>query len=102
DRAAQEEAFGHLQYIINYLDHAPAGFFSTAPSGDIVYVNATLAGWLDIDLDRTTDGSLTLDQLVTPEGARRIARIQPVPGGGRGPGRAGAGAGRGEGGELRS
>src|SRR5262249_1983521 len=29
DRAAQEEAFGHLQYIINYLDHAPAGFFST-------------------------------------------------------------------------
>jgi two-component system, cell cycle sensor histidine kinase and response regulator CckA len=81
DRARQEEAFGHLQYIINYLDHAPAGFFSTAPSGEIVYVNATLAGWLDIDLDRTTDGTLTLDQLVTPEGARRIARIEPVPGG---------------------
>ena len=81
DRARQEEAFGHLQYIINYLDHAPAGFFSTAPSGQIVYVNATLAGWLDIDLDRTTDGTLTLEQLVTPEGARRIARIEPVPGG---------------------
>jgi two-component system cell cycle sensor histidine kinase/response regulator CckA len=81
DRARQEEAFGHLQYIINYLDHAPAGFFSTAPSGEIVYVNATLAGWLDIDLDRTTDGTFTLEQLVTPDGARRIARIEPVPGG---------------------
>ncbi len=81
DRARQEEAFGHLQYIINYLDHAPAGFFSTAPGGEIVYVNATLAGWLDVDLDRTTDGSFTLDQLVTTEGAQRIARIEPVPGG---------------------
>jgi len=81
DRARQEEAFGHLQYIINYLDHAPAGFFSTAPDGEIVYVNATLAGWLDVDLDRTTDGTFTLDQLVTAEGARRIARIDPVPGG---------------------
>jgi two-component system, cell cycle sensor histidine kinase and response regulator CckA len=81
DRARQEGAFGHLQYIINYLDHAPAGFFSTAPDGEIVYVNATLAGWLDVDLDRTTDGTFTLDQLVTAEGARRIARIEPVPAG---------------------
>ena len=30
DRARQEQAFGRLQFIITYLDYAPAGFFSTS------------------------------------------------------------------------
>src|SRR5664280_2482452 len=43
DRERQEDVFQELQHAIEYLDHAPCGFFSVNPAGDIVYVNATLA-----------------------------------------------------------
>ncbi len=81
ERDRQEAAFSHLQYIINYLDHAPAGFFSTQPDGQIAYVNATLAGWLGLDLAQTTDGALTLDDIVGADGAKLISRIEAAPGG---------------------
>ena len=32
----------NLQHAIDYLDHAPAGFFSVEANGDIAYLNATL------------------------------------------------------------
>jgi two-component system cell cycle sensor histidine kinase/response regulator CckA len=80
ERDREEAAFSHLQYIINYLDHAPAGFFSTQPDGQIAYVNATLAGWLGLDLAQTTDGTLTLADLVGPDSAKLIARIDAEPG----------------------
>jgi two-component system cell cycle sensor histidine kinase/response regulator CckA len=47
DRERQEDVFQELQHAIEYLDHAPCGFFSVNPAGDMVYVNATLANWLD-------------------------------------------------------
>ena len=50
DRERQENVFQELQHAIDYLDHAPAGFFSVDAAGDIVYLNATLAAWLDHDL----------------------------------------------------
>ena len=50
ERERQENVFQELQHAIDYLDHAPAGFFSVDASGDIVYLNATLAAWLDHDL----------------------------------------------------
>ena len=50
ERARQESVFQELQHAIDYLDHAPAGFFSAEPDGRIVYINATLAEWLGIDL----------------------------------------------------
>ena len=50
ERARQEAVFQELQHAIDYLDHAPAGFFSAEPDGRIVYLNATLAEWLGIDL----------------------------------------------------
>ena len=81
DRAKQEGAFAHLQYIINYLDQAPAGFFSADADGHIAYVNATLAEWLGLDLEATTGGSLTLKDMVAeagekllPDRARRAKR----------------------------
>src|SRR5262249_11316924 len=43
-----ENVFQELQH--DYLDHAPAGFFSAEANGNIVYLNATLANWLDHDL----------------------------------------------------
>ena len=50
DRERQEDVFRELQHAIEYLDHAPCGFFSVSPAGDVIYVNATLANWLDYDL----------------------------------------------------
>lgn len=52
DRQRQENVFQELQHAIDFLDHAPAGFFSAAPGGDIPYMNKTLAGWLGYDLTR--------------------------------------------------
>lgn len=75
-RASQEDAFENLQYIINYLDHAPAGFFSTTADGAIAYVNATLAEWLGLDLSSTTDGNLKLSDIVTDKGAKLLGGIE--------------------------
>jgi len=43
DRERHESFFQDLQHVIDYLDHAPAGFFSAEPDGSIAYMNATLA-----------------------------------------------------------
>jgi two-component system cell cycle sensor histidine kinase/response regulator CckA len=64
ERARQEAIFQELQHAIDYLDHAPAGFLSAEPDGRIVYLNATLAEWLGIDLARFEAGSLTLAGIV--------------------------------------
>ena len=56
ERERQENVFQELQHAIDYLDHAPAGFFSVNAAGDIVYLNATLANWLDHDLAQVGSG----------------------------------------------
>jgi two-component system cell cycle sensor histidine kinase/response regulator CckA len=81
DRARQEDAFSHLQNIINYLDHAPAGFFSAEPAGAIAYMNATLARWLGLDLDRTTGGALKLGDIAPESAVKLLAQVAPVAGG---------------------
>ncbi|WP_235919481.1 cell cycle histidine kinase CckA [Aureimonas psammosilenae] len=50
ERTEQELFFQNLQNAIDYLDHAPAGFFAADAKGRITYVNATLAAWLGFDL----------------------------------------------------
>ncbi|WP_078707556.1 cell cycle histidine kinase CckA [Consotaella salsifontis] len=50
EREKEETFFKDLQHAIDYLDHAPAGFFSDDRRGRLVYINATLADWLKIDL----------------------------------------------------
>ena len=50
EHSRHETFFQDLQHAIDYLDHAPAGFFSAEPDGAIVHMNATLAAWLDYDL----------------------------------------------------
>src|SRR6185312_3857856 len=37
ERERQENVFQELQHAIDYLDHAPAGFFSVDAAGSIVY-----------------------------------------------------------------
>jgi two-component system cell cycle sensor histidine kinase/response regulator CckA len=81
ERVEQERAFQQLQHIIDYLDHSPAGFFSSDADGQIQYINATLADWLGLDLTETTGGALKLSDIVQEDGARVMGSIEPVPGG---------------------
>ncbi|MGI6246289.1 MAG: cell cycle histidine kinase CckA [Pseudochelatococcus sp.] len=75
DRERQEAVFRELQHAIDYLDHAPAGFLSLTAQGDIVYMNATLARWLDHDLAKVGSGGLTLPEVVPPNAAALIASV---------------------------
>ena len=63
ERQKQETVFLELQHAIDYLDHAPVGFFSAEASGRLVYLNATLAEWLGFDLARFVPGSISLTDL---------------------------------------
>ncbi|MFL6790449.1 MAG: cell cycle histidine kinase CckA [Bradyrhizobium sp.] len=80
DRERQEDVFRELQHAIEYLDHAPCGFFSVSPAGEVVYVNATLANWLDHDLAEIGSGGLRLTDIVSGDGAALLTSIVPVPG----------------------
>src|SRR6195952_2063449 len=80
DRERQEDVFQELQHAIEYLDHAPCGFFSANAAGDIVYVNATLANWLDHDLAEIGSGGLKLTDIVSGDGASLLTSIVPMPG----------------------
>src|ERR1700720_2967862 len=80
DRERQEDVFQELQHAIEYLDHAPCGFFSANATGDLVYVNATLANWLDHDLAEIGSGGLRLTDIVSGDGASLLTSIVPVPG----------------------
>src|SRR5690242_14058838 len=80
DRERQENVFQELQHAIDYLDHAPAGFFSVEAAGEIVYLNATLASWLDHDLAQVGAGSLKLGDIVAGEGAALLTTLNAAPG----------------------
>jgi two-component system cell cycle sensor histidine kinase/response regulator CckA len=80
DRDRHETAFQGLQYAIDYLDHAPAGFFSVDESGHIGYLNATLAGWLDHDLAQIGSGGLRLTDIVPGDSAALLTTLSAEPG----------------------
>jgi two-component system cell cycle sensor histidine kinase/response regulator CckA len=80
DRERAENVFQELQHAIDYLDHAPAGFFSVDAAGTVVYLNATLAGWLDHDLAEVGGGALKLTDIVAGEGAALLTTLNSAPG----------------------
>ncbi len=80
DRERQENVFQELQHAIDYLDHAPAGFFSVDAAGEIGYLNATLANWLDHDLGQIASGTLKLTDIVAGDGAALLTTITAAPG----------------------
>ena len=80
DRERQENVFQELQHAIDYLDHAPAGFFSVDANGEIVYLNATLASWLDYDLAQVGSGGLRLPDIMPGDGAALLTTLIAVPG----------------------
>jgi two-component system cell cycle sensor histidine kinase/response regulator CckA len=80
DRQTAETAFETLQKAIDFLDHAPAGFFSMEPNGEIAYMNATLAGWLDHDLTEVGSGGLALADILAADAAALLRTVPPKPG----------------------
>jgi two-component system, cell cycle sensor histidine kinase and response regulator CckA len=80
ERERQENVFQELQYAIDYLDHAPAGFFSVDGEGDVIYLNATLANWLDQDLAQVGSGGLKLTDLVAGDGAALLTTLRAAAG----------------------
>src|SRR4030081_2649908 len=80
DRERQEDVVQEMQHAIEYLDHAPCGFFSVNAAGNLVYVNATLANWLDYDLAEIGSGGLKLTDIVSGDGAALLTSITPEPG----------------------
>src|SRR6185436_14272503 len=75
-----ENVFQELQHAIDYLDHAPAGFFSVDGEGSISYLNATLAEWLDQDLAQVGNGGLALGDIVAGEGVALLTTLSAAPG----------------------
>jgi two-component system cell cycle sensor histidine kinase/response regulator CckA len=69
DRERQENAFLELQRAIDYLDHAPAGFFSADAQGRVQYLNSTLADWLGHDLAAFQSGAIKVEDFVRGDGA---------------------------------
>ncbi len=80
ERDDQERFFRELQNAIDYLDHAPVGFFSAGKKGEIFYLNATLAEWLGLDLTKFTPQSMMISDLVAGEGMALIQSVQAAPG----------------------
>ncbi|PZO80492.1 MAG: hybrid sensor histidine kinase/response regulator [Mesorhizobium amorphae] len=80
ERAEQERFFLDLQKAIDHLDQAPAGFFAADGDGRITYVNATLAGWLGIDLASFVPGQLTLREIVAGDGMALVRSVKADPG----------------------
>ena len=80
EREKQENVFQELQHAIDYLDHAPAGFFSVNAAGEVVYLNATLASWLGHDLAQVGSGGLNIADVVTGEGASLLTTLGGAPG----------------------
>ncbi len=80
ERERHENVFQELQHAIDFLDHAPAGFFSCDPSGAVSYMNATLANWLDYDLAQVGSGGLQLGDFVAGGGAALLACVSGAPG----------------------
>ena len=70
-----ETFFQDLQHAIDYLDHAPAGFFSAEPDGAIVHMNATLAEWLDYDLAQFGLGQLKVGDIIAGDGGAMLTTM---------------------------
>ncbi|QBR70008.1 hybrid sensor histidine kinase/response regulator [Beijerinckiaceae bacterium] len=75
DRQRQEKIFQELHQAIDFLDQAPAGFFSCDAAGDVSYINATLASWLDYDLAEIGSGRLKLSDFVAGDGSALLASV---------------------------
>jgi two-component system, cell cycle sensor histidine kinase and response regulator CckA len=75
EREKQEKVFQELRQAIDFLDHAPAGFFSCDRNSDVSYMNATLAAWLGYDPEEAGTGALKLTDFMAGGGAALVASV---------------------------
>ncbi len=80
ERERHENTFQELQHAIDFLDHAPAGFFSAEADGALSYLNATLAGWLDYDIAQFGAGKLKMTDVVAADGVALMGVVSGRPG----------------------
>jgi two-component system cell cycle sensor histidine kinase/response regulator CckA len=80
DREKQESTFQSLQHAIDFLDHAPAGFFSSDAKGNVSYLNTTLAGWLGYDIAEIGADGLKITDVVQGTSAALLTNLAPAPG----------------------
>ncbi|MFC0282933.1 cell cycle histidine kinase CckA [Camelimonas abortus] len=78
DRERQERVFQELQHVISFLDEAPAGFMSIEADGEISYMNATLAGWLGLDLASAGAGGVRIEDIAPHAAAGRLLAAPPA------------------------
>ncbi|MCU0830768.1 MAG: ATP-binding protein [Rhizobiaceae bacterium] len=72
ERLDQERYFLQVQEAMSHLDQAPAGFVATDRLHNITYINASLAGWLGLDLASFVPGRTNLLDLVAGDGMALI------------------------------
>ncbi|MEQ8967779.1 MAG: response regulator, partial [Azospirillaceae bacterium] len=61
--------------LVDFMDHAPVGFYSVDEEGRFVFANATLADWLGVEARALVDGGRRLHAFLAepPEGAPAYA-----------------------------
>ena len=64
--------------LADLIDNLPVGCFSAAPDGRLVYVNRTLARWLDRDATELADGAVRLQEIVTRATTGKGATDAPI------------------------
>ena len=75
ERQQQEGVLQEFRQAMDLLNHAPAGFFSLSPTGNISYMNATLAGWLGYELGEAESGHLKLTDFAASDCAALLVSI---------------------------
>ncbi|WP_051929284.1 PAS domain-containing sensor histidine kinase [Thermopetrobacter sp. TC1] len=81
ERGRQDQAVRDLQALLDWLETLPAGVMASDGEGDVIYLNATLAQWLGLDLDVALQKGLKLETVLPEDVARRLDAIRPEKGG---------------------
>ncbi len=53
--------------LADFIDQAPVGFYSVDADGRFLFVNQTLADWLELNLQELTSGAIRLADVLVPE-----------------------------------
>ncbi len=69
-----EQVYHELQIAVDCLDHLPAGFFSSNAKGEIQYINATLANWLNTDLGAPSYADITNHDILTADSINMLEK----------------------------
>lgn len=75
EREKQESVFRERQQVVDFLDHASFGFFSSQANGKVSYMNATLANWLGYPSYEAVSASLKLADFIVESSRPHFASL---------------------------